>query len=291
MWSRRTFLTTFGLTAAGAFGRRAGWAATPDDAPPPAEIVAQAAVGDGACGPCALANALTHGDASCRRAFASLEGGTAPGRVGTIIKRYGERPSETFGQGRTRYSKAEGTTTEDFPFLANELMRALALPEVSGQWLDVRAGENGRAHLRRVHGLLVDALAAGLPAMVEVRSFGANTTAEGGPQWDGLQGHWMPVVGVEPTTLPAQATGFVCRFADSATGTVIDGYAYAELRRAFTATHGFTVEPDGTRKWTWITGYPYILLQAPDLGLNTQKRLWHERTFFSLQYAVCRAGR
>ena len=129
-----------------------------------------------------------------------------------------------------------------------------------------------------------------MPAVVEVRSFGADTAAEKGPVWNGLQGHWMPVLGVEPAVLPERATGFVCRFADSGTETVIDGYAYAELYRPFTATHGFTLKEDGTRKWDWITGYPYILLQAPDLPLNTQTRLWHERTYLSMNYAVCRAA-
>ncbi len=286
MFTRRAFLTTLGLAAAGtATGARARPAA---DATP--EVISQKTFGDMACGPCALANALVHGDADCRRAFARLEGYDALERVGTIIQRFGTKPSETYHGRRARYEKTGGLTSEDMPFFANDLLSALDLAAVEGRWLNVNAGESGRAHLRRIHGLFSDALAAGMPAVVEVRSFGANTAAEGGAVWNGLQGHWMPVVGLEPATLPEVATGYVCRFANSATGTVIQGYAYAELYRPFTATHGFKLKEDGTQKWEWITGYPYILLQAPELGLDTQKRPWHERTYMSLSYAVSRAA-
>lgn len=286
MFSRRAFLTTIGLAAAGT-AATTGRERTPPDAPP--EAVSQQAVGNMACGPCALANALAHGDAACRRAFARLDGDTPLDRVETIIRKFGDKPSETYRGRRTRYLSGEGTTAEDIPLYANSLLGSVDLAPVKGQWLNVRAGESSRAHLRRMHKVFSDALAAGMPAVVEVRSFGANTVAEKGPEWNGLQGHWMPVVGVEPATLPVRATGFVCRFADSAAGTIIEGYAYAELHRPFTATHGFTPREDGTRKWDWITGYPYILLQVPGLALNTQKCLWHERTYLSLQYAACRS--
>ena len=186
MWTRRSFLTTLGPTAAGATWQRQGRTALPDDTPPVMEVIAQVTANDGACGPCALANALTHADGGGRRTFASLEGGTVLEQVETIIARYGKQPSETLGRERTRYSGTDGTTTEDLPFLANDLMRALALSAAGGQWLDVRSGENGRAHLRRVHGLMADALAEGLPAVVEVCSFGANTSIEKGPRWGGL---------------------------------------------------------------------------------------------------------
>ncbi len=288
MFSRRAFLSTFGLAAAGAATSLRG-GIVPEAGVPP-EVIGQQGIGSMACGPCSLANALTHGDAAGRRAFASVAGSTPLERVETIIQQFGDKPSEKYQGRQPRYSETDGTTTEDLPLLANDLLRSLKLAEVDGHWLNVREGENGRAHLRRLHGLFSDAMAAGFPAIVEVRSFGANTAAPKGPVWDGLLGHWMPVVGVEPAVLPARATGFVCRFADSVSGTVIDGYAHAELHRPFTATHGFTLNADGTKKWDWITGYPYILLQAPDLGLNTQTRLWHERTYFSMNYAVCRTA-
>ncbi len=286
MFSRRTFLSTLGLAAASVATPSRG--APPSAADVPPEVVSQETIGNMACGPCALANALTHGDPAGRRAFVSLDGDTPLGRVETIIRQFGTRPSEKYQGRQARYTAVDGTTTEDMPFLANDLLRSLKLPEVAGQWLNVREGENGRAHLRRLHGLFSDALAAGLPAVVEVRSFGADTAAAGRPVWNGLLGHWMPVVGLEAAVLPPRATGFVCRFADSVSGTVIDGYAHAELHRPFTATHGFKLDADGTKKWEWITGYPYILLQLPDLGLNTQTRLWHERTFLSMNYVVSR---
>lgn len=289
MFSRRAFLNTFGLAAVGAATRLRAETLAAANVPP--EVINQRTVGNMACGPCALANALVHGDAGGRRAFASLDGSTSLERVETIIREFGGKPSEWYHGQRTRYSETDGTLPEDMSLLVNDLLSSLKLPGVSAQWLNVHEGENGRAHLRRLHGLFSGALAAGLPALVEVRSYGADTAAPGGPVWNGLRGHWMPVIGMEPAVLPPQATGFVCRFADSVSGTVIDAYAYAELHRPFTATHGFKLNEDGTRKWEWITGYPYILLQAPDLGLNTQTRLWHERTYLSMNYLVCREGK
>ena len=235
-------------------------------------MISQQTVGNMACGPCALANALTHGDTAGRRAFASVAGGTPLERVGTIIRQFSDKPSEKHHGKQPRYSVADGTTTEDMPLLTNDLLRSLKLAEVNAEWLNVREGEAGRMHLHRLHGLFSNSLAAGFPAIVEVRSFGANTSAPKGAVWDGLLGHWMPVVGLEPAILPTRAMGFVCRFADSMSGTVIDGYAHAELHRPFTATHGFTLNADGTKEWNWITGYPYIQIQAPT-SASTRKRV------------------
>ena len=244
-----------------------------------------------ACGPCALANALNHGDTASRQAFVSLEGDTPMGRVGTLISRYGDKPSETYRGHRRRCSGETGICSEDLPFMANEFFAAANLPKVAGEWLDNRPQEDGREHLRRVHGIFAAALANGLPAIVTVRSFGANTTDEPkDPRWNGLGGHVMALVGVEPTELPARATGFVCRFADSSTGEVIRGYAYAEMHRAFAATRAFTVRVDGSENWQWIVGHPFILLQAPDLTLDSDQRFWYERTFFALSHAVHRGA-
>ena len=81
---------------------------------------------------------------------------------------------------------------------------------------------------------------------------------------------------------------FTCQFADSFTGRVIPGFAYAELYRPFNATRGFSLKADGTKDWHWLSGHPYVLLNVPDLPLMIQWRPWHERTLVALTYAVHR---
>ena len=103
-----------------------------------------------------------------------------------------------------------------------------------------------------------------------------------------LYAHWLALIAVEPATLPPRASGFSCRFADSFTGRVIPGFAYAEFYRPFNATRGFSLKADGTKDWHWLSGHPYVLLNVPDLPLTIQTRPWHERTLVALTYAAHR---
>ena len=256
-----------------------------------AGVIGQTRVGEAACGPCALANALTHGDPGGRRAFQQLSAGSPEGRVETLIALYGTKSSETYGPRRMRYSADAGLTAEDMPHLANEVLEAHGLPPARGDWLDSPGNEEEHAHLRRIHDLFTTSLARGLPPVVEIRAFSADTTTRGtmnSMSWVNLYAHWLALVSVEPVTLPPRASGFFCRFADSYTGRIIPGFASAELYRPFNATKGFSLKPDGTKDWHWLTGHPYLLLDVPDLPLTIQSRPWHERTFVAMTYAVHR---
>ncbi len=245
-------------------------------------------MGEAACGPCALANSLNHGDPATRRAFRELSGGSPESRVETLIARYGTKPSETYGPRRGRFSPEAGLTADDMPYLANDVLATRKLPGVRGEYLDSPGSEDGHAHLRRVHGLLTASLARGLPPVVEIRAFSADPAGRGAASWVNLYAHWLALIAVEPTTLPPRASGFSCRFADSFTGRVIPGFAYAELYRPFNATRGFSLKADGTKDWHWLSGHPYVLLNVPDLPLTIQSRPWHERTLVALTYAVHR---
>ncbi len=285
-FSRRAFVTLLGAGAVGALGHRAD-AAVGGEALG-AGVIGQSRVGEAACGPCALANSLSHGDSGTRDAFQELPGGSAEARVETLIARYGTRPSETYGPRRGRYSPDAGLTADDMPYLANDVLAAGKRPGVRGEYLDSPGSEEEHAHLRRIHGLLATSLARGMPPVVEIRAFSADPTGHGTAAWVNLYAHWLALLAVEPTTLPPRASGFSCRFADSFTGRVIPGFAYAELYRPFNATRGFTMKADGTKDWHWVSGHPYVLLNVPDLPLLTQWRPWHERTLIALTYAVHR---
>ena len=285
--SRRSFLGLLGLAGlgtvpAGATGTSAGHAP---------EVVTQRD-DTGACGPCAVANALLNGDERTRRAFRELPGATAQDRVEALIARCGTKPSETYGPRRARFVAGAGITNGDMPFLANDFLRAAGLPAVDGEWLDQQHGEDGPGQLRRLHRTLRAALASGLPPVCEVRAFSADPSTPK-PSFVNLYAHWMALVGVYPVELPPRATGFYCQFADSVTGRVIPAFAYAETVRPFMATRGFSLRADGGKDWHWLSGQPYILVNLPDLPLAIQTRPWHERTFVALTYLLRRgaAGR
>ena len=282
--SRRRFLGWLGLAGAGVAAP--AQAANPGGGAWPPEVVQQRA-GTGACGPCALGNALLNGDEATRRAFRRLPGATAQDRVDALIARFGAKPSETYGPRRARFVNDAGIATGDMPFLANDFLGAAGLPAVSGSWLDQQAGEDGQAQLRRFHGLCRSGLASGFPPVVEVRAFSADATGFK-PSWVNLYAHWMALVSVQPEALPPGAGGFSCQFADSVTGRVLPAFAYVETFRPFMATRGFSLRADGGKDWHWLTGHPYILLNLPDLPLAVQSRPWHERTVVAFTYLLRR---
>ena len=282
--SRRSFLGLLGLAGLGA--GRAGAAESPAVHSP--EVVEQRA-DTGACGPCALANALLNGDPQTRHAFRELPGATSRDRVDALIARYGTKPSETYGPRRARFVDGAGITNGDMPFLANDFLLAAGLPAVGGEWLDQHGGEDGAGQLRRIHRAMRTSLAAGLPPVFEVRAFAADSSASK-PSWVNLYAHWMALVGVSPAELPPKTTGFSCQFADSVTGRVIPAFAYAETVRPFMATRGFSLRADGGKDWHWLAGQPYILLNLPDLPLAIQTRPWHQRAVVALTYLLRRGA-
>ena len=284
-FSRRAFLTWLGLSGVSALKPPRAVAAAAGAAP---EIIEQNEAG-GACGPCALGNALLHGDSGCRRVFNSLPGSNASQRLEALISRYGTKPSETYGTSRGRFLYGAGLTAEDMPFLANDVLGSAGLACVRGDWLDQTGNEDERAHLQRVHGLFKAALARGLPPVVEVRAFCADPAASKA-KWINLYAHWLALIGLEPLDLPEKGSGFLCRFADSFTGRVILGLAYAERFRPFMATRGFSLQANGDQDWHWLTGHPYVCLQLPDVPLEAESRPWHERLVVALTYMVHRTA-
>ncbi len=174
-FSRRAFVTLLGAGAVGALGHRAD-AAVGGEALG-AGVIGQSRVGEAACGPCALANALAHGDPATRARSGSCPGGSRGGARGSAHRPLRHEAVRNLRPRRGRYSPDAGLTADGHAVPGERRARRLGTAAARGEWLDAPGGEDERAHLRRVHGLLTASLARGLPPVVEMRAFSADPPA------------------------------------------------------------------------------------------------------------------
>ncbi|MEM8713574.1 MAG: hypothetical protein AAGG01_21735, partial [Planctomycetota bacterium] len=197
------------------------------------DVVAQGPIGDMACGPCSLYNALLAGGPEYRAAAEAIEGGSHLNRVRTLIETVGSAPSEVFSAPRLRYDEEKGECSEDFEAMANDLLKRADLPRGEGVRLIRGAEEDRTDFLRRVHAELV---ASASPPVLEIRSFVADAKPSGRSLWDGTGGHYLTVVDVDPIPQDERVSGFLMRCADSWTGRIIPVFAAVERYRGFTST-------------------------------------------------------
>jgi hypothetical protein len=197
-----------------------------------------------------------------------------------IIKEYGARPSEEYGDRKLRFDEKSGITTVDMRHLVNDLLRDHNLQPVGGSYLDRETNETLRHHLQRIHRLLAESLDLGFPPLVSVRSFYANHSGNEF-KWDALDGHWITLVEIAPV-LTTNELGFRFAYADAATGRIDYGYAYVDEARNFAAAKG------NAEKAEWLPDRPFLLLTAPSLRLGTQTVRWSDRTTIILNSAVYR---
>lgn len=265
------------VLAAPAFFALAACASPVDVARP---VASQAALGENACGPCALYNGLLWGDPRLNDVARRLPGPGDLDKIRGLIERYGRRPSEEYEGRKARYTDDGGTSWRDLLGMTNDLLGDHGLPPVVGGYLDRRKDEPPAAQIHRIHGLLRRSLEAGFPPLVSFRAFEARRSGNEF-LWEGLMGHWVTLVEL-PRSLPPNEKGFRFGYADPFTGKVEYGYAYADEARNFTAVRG------NSEKWEWITDRPFPLVTAPSLRLRTQDAPWFARTFITLNFAVYR---
>jgi hypothetical protein len=258
----------------------------PQDSKPQPAVVSQQALGDMACGPCALYNAFAQGSPELRDLAYRLPGDTPTDRVRSLIQRYGSKASETYRGTRTRFTPVHGLASADGLALANDWLEDYQLARVWGDYLERAKDETGNQHLRRVHALCKGSLAAGLPPVLELRSFAARPYGKD-YRWDALAGHLVALVEIQPALAEGEK-GFSFRFADSLSGRVEFGYLHLEEARSFAATKRFTVSAQGKEQWEWLAGFPYLQVTAPSLRLLTDREPWHARTTITLRYALYR---
>jgi hypothetical protein len=249
---------------------------------PSRPIVGQAKIGNMACGPCALYNCLNWGDAKLQQVADRLPGEDAAAKVRGLIKEYGTRSSEAYGEPETRYTDKRGITWVDMRHFADDVLRAHRAGGVGGSYLDRRQREQPAEQAHRVHRILRQSLDAGFPPLIAFRSFVAKQASKDKEfLWEGLLGHWVTLVEL-PAKLADNEKGFRFGYVDPDTGKLEYGYAHAEEARNFTAAKG------DMKKSEWVSNRPFLLVTAPSLRLKTQEAPWFARTTIVLNYAVVR---
>ncbi len=231
-----------------------------------------------ACGPISVVNALALGDAACRRALADLRGDSNVRRAEDLLERFASRPSRDYGEGTRR--RRDGISCADLADLLGEAVAQSGL-KATGQFLDRRPNEADGAYLRRVHGLLSQALRERRPPIVSLRSFAvaADPKFPDGYSWNGVLNHFVVVTRV-PAKLADHEWGFTFEFVDPQTARTESAYVYLERERPFVAAKG------NDSKYEWKDGSPFLLVTAPTLPLATNRQTWWSRTIITLNYAI-----
>lgn len=243
--------------------------------PPP--VVSQTTLGENACGPCAVVNALLRTQAPYRKVLDSLPGEKPLDKAQELIRWFSQRPSDAY-PGEKAYQPERGITWVDMTASFNELLRSQNVPLLEGTYLDRKRDEDLSVHLERVHALLATSIRKGVPVVISVRSF-APVQEKGEYVWSGFTGHYVTVTAVQER-IDDEEKGFRFSYTDSFTGKVETGYAHIDEARNFSAAKG------DAKRWEWLPNRPFLLVTAPSLRLSTQNQPWHLRTIIILNYAV-----
>ena len=214
---RRNSATTLRMVTAGALAMALAsctgpeWRVATSAAPPDVAPVDQLLVSGNACGPAALLNAYRFGAPEWRRALVDIRGETDRGRLNTVIRTWGLRPSESLSD-RARWSR-HGINPDDLYAVANEINRHAGLPELRCEVLLARPGESPRQLLGRAHQRLGKSLANGFPPVVSIRRLALRQEPGKPPEWVVVQGHFVTLTGIQGK-LPPAATDFAVSYID-----------------------------------------------------------------------------
>jgi len=242
------------------------------------KLTTQAQLDDSACGSVSIVNALSLGDAACRKALAVIDGKSGVDKAQAIIDTFGGKSSADYNEGKR--IRPDGISCEDLTDMAGEIVAKHGL-KARGRFLDRRKNESDRAFLKRIHRALAKALHDKRPPIVSVRSFATRPDAkfDDGYSWNGVAGHYVVITRV-PAKLADHEWGFAFDYVDPASGRVETGYVHLERQRPFVAAKGNNTE------YEWLNGRPFLLVTAPSLPLGTNNSPWFARTIVTLNFAI-----
>lgn len=248
-------------------------------------VVEQGAVGDCACGPCAIFNAFQFGNATLTNLALTLPGATPAQKVRDLINAFGEKPSAV-ARDQPRYLVDGGMWDEDIaPFINDWLKEGGSAGRVRGERLILKRHETPMEQVNRVYQDLHHSLANGFPPVVNLQSYAADGSSAH-YNWNWLDGHFVTVVGVQ--AFPPDDAGFSMWVADSQTGRILQVSVYAG-NTPFRAITNKRVR-NGKEIDEWTEGYPYLTIRSPKLEgiLEGDAARSHPQTICVLQYVVHR---
>lgn len=161
------------------------------------------------CGPAALLNAFGSGSSQWQAAYHKVPGQSDRARIASVIKSWGQAPSETLPN-RTRWQRKGGINFTDLAIVANE-MRQLQwnLPKIKSELFFAGSEKNSQKVLQQAHKHLRKSLQKGLPPILSVRRFVLRDN-----QWQSVHGHFVVLTAL-PNKLAKGSSSFPIEFLDS----------------------------------------------------------------------------
>lgn len=242
-------------------------------------ILEQTNIGQYACGPCSIINQVLLSTPAERAGYEKIPGRTAADKARTIIEKYAQRPSLTYGDNKPTM-REKGINWGDMIHLTNWVRQDAGLPLLKGDYLRRVPPEDGASHVKRVHKIFKDSIDGGVLPIINFLSQTAYQDSSNGKwEWSTLTGHLCTLVEV-PEKLAENEQGFRFRYADSYSGRIETGYLYFSQARNFASWDGDPM----TGKWT--KHRPFLVVASPTLNMGTRDEDWYKRTKIILNYAI-----
>jgi hypothetical protein len=247
---------------------------------PSEKIIRQGLLSENACGPAAILNALQFGNENLQSVYQKIPGESANDKLIYIADHYGKNAS-VVEKGKTLFGIDRGMMADDILPFFNAILGQYNVPQLQETYGDLAVGESTMAHLRRMHGYLVQSIRSGVPVVASIRSFATQKDpVDGQMKWQGVAAHVILITKVPGELQPFQK-GFNFEFIDPSNGTVEEGYLHIEDIRGFAAIKG-----SGSENFQWLDGSPFLLAVLPSLNLDTNRQEWSSRTLMTLNYIV-----
>ncbi|HTR43884.1 MAG TPA: hypothetical protein VMH87_19915 [Pseudomonadales bacterium] len=248
-------------------------------------VISQHDIGDCACGPCAVFNALEFGDPALNNLAAALPGHAPADKVRALIQQYGGQPS-IVTRNQPRYLDNGGMWEDDLVSFINDCLKTDSAAPVRGDHLTRQANETGTACLRRVYDELSHSLTAGFPPVVNLQAYTEHKNFFH-RYWKWMDGHFVTVVAVQ-NTLPQDASKFSMSVADSQSGRILEVSVYADQNRQPASLARTQTQRSGKVPAQVARDYPCLTIQSPKLEGILEGPANSAQTICVIDYAVHR---
>ncbi len=160
------------------------------------------------CGPACLLNAFGSGSQPWQEASARIPGNSDRARIASVIKSFGQSPSQTLPN-RNRWELKGGVNFTDLATMADE-MRQLkwGLPRMKSQLYFAQGNKESSRQLALAHKHLRQSLQKGFPPILSVRRF-----VRRNQQWQSVHGHFVVLTAL-PEKVAKGSASFPVQFVD-----------------------------------------------------------------------------